>query len=134
MAVTACDLRTYAKLPREVPEDFLEQHLAAALRDLKRDTGLAAAPTGLEAVWQEAQLAKAYALALPFLHVFAADGVARVGQLAGNVDFEFMDAKDALALADRQNDRYEALVNALKPLADGESEAVHGGSFTFIAI
>lgn len=74
--------------------------------------------------------------ALPFLHVFAADGVARAGQLAGNVDFEFLDAKDAMVLADRQDRRYAELVDALKPAddvpdCDGRAGA---GSFTFIAI
>ena len=125
-------LRAYARWTAEVPEDFLAVHLAAALRDLQRDTGLTAAPEGQAEAWAEARLARAYALALPFLHTFTVDGAARVGRLMGNAEFEFLTAAEALALAGRQDERYRRLVDGLTPDATDAPSVAHGGRFTWV--
>lgn len=127
-------LRAYARWTTEVPADFLVVHLAAALRDLQRDTGLTAAPTGQAEAWVEARLARAYALALPFLHSFTVDGAAHVGRLMGNAEFQFLAADEALALADRENERYRRLVDALTPDGAADATTAHGGRFTWIGL
>ena len=131
---TVTDLRAFARWPAEVPADFLTVHLTAALRDLQRDTGLLAAPDGQAGAWLEAQLARAYALAVPFLNTFAVDGAARTGRLLGNAEFQFLTAEEALTLASRQEERYRRLVDALTPDGTATATTAHGGRFTYLAI
>lgn len=113
---TPADLRTYAQLPSEVPEPFLAQHLAGALRDLMRDSARSAAPEGLEAEWEEAQIVRAYASALPHLHTFTLNGAAKVERLAGAVEFRFMDGSGVSSRVVLLITRYRELLQSLSDL------------------
>jgi len=106
------ELKTLFNLPAEVPDPFLSEKLTAAERDLERDTSATAGgiDAGMVPIWNEALGYKAYALAVPFLHLFTLQGASRAERLAAHLDARFMDARENAALVDSLNERYRELV------------------------
>ena len=108
--VTPAEIRAYANLPSEVPEDLLSKHIEIAKRDLVKASGVADAPEGHEQEWIEALTVRALASAFPWLNTFALDGAAKVGRLEGSVEYHFLDADDVEAKCENLNNRFDELV------------------------
>lgn len=113
--ITPAEIRVYANLPPEVPQDLLTRHIEIATRDLAAATGVIIAPDGLEAEWNEALTVGALASAFPWLNTFALDGAAKVGRLEGSVEYRFLDADEVEERVKTLNARFDELVAMLKP-------------------
>ncbi|MBC7952233.1 MAG: hypothetical protein H7Z12_10515 [Rhodospirillaceae bacterium] len=84
--ITVADVRTYVRWPDSVPQEFLDQHLSAAGRDMTHACG-GDCPAGQEGNWGEAVKALTAASAYPHVHTFTQDGAAaalRSAQMAGS--------------------------------------------------
>ena len=125
--ITPDDIRTYANLPKEVPEALLSKHIGIATRDLIRATGLDAAPSGKADEWVEALTVCALANAFPWLNTFALEGAAKVGRLEGSVEYRFLDPEEVQERCEKLMARFEELVAELTP-ADVEEN--QGGQLT----
>ena len=139
VTLIAQDLMDFANLPREVPEAVLARHAALGMRRLGRETGLEAAPEGLEDLWQEAAICAALASVYPWLNTFALDGAAKVGRLESAVDARFLDAEDTDARVENLERRFADLVAHIIAAVPGdeeeeESEGATLGSFSLQAV
>lgn len=129
MTISPQDIRTFANLPSEVPEELLSRHIAIAERDLAARMGVSVAPAGHASTWAEALTVRALASAFPWLNTFALDGAAKVGRLEGSVEYRFLDAEDVDARIKGLMDRFDTLVAEMTGAADdqpGEDGAATG--------
>lgn len=116
MDATVDHLRQYAHLPSEVPTGLLEEHLAVALRDLRRDAEVGAAPEGLDGEWEEAHTVRALASVLPHLHTFTLDGSFKVARLQGTeIGMKWVEGAEASRRTRELGARYRDLIAVLKP-------------------
>lgn len=121
-SVTPADVRLFANLPTEVPEDVLTRHIGIATRDLIRAAGVTDAPAGLEETWTEAIITRALESVFPWLNTFALDGASKVGRLEGSVEYRFLDSDDVDAKCDKLAARFEELVSVLTAPEEAEDE------------
>ncbi len=99
MATDAATMKGMFNLPEKTPPELLETHIGMALAKLQAETGMAAAPTGKEALWDEAVLYAAVASVLPWLHTFYLSGVAPAIRLVeGGVELRFLTPDEQKAL------------------------------------
>ena len=118
--VTAADLRTYARWPDGVSEEFLNPHLAGAARDVGHALFGAArvgdVPAGFEGDAAEAITALAAASAFPFIHTFTQEGAAaavRSVQMTNNKP-HFQGADDQGKTIARLTARAETLLSRIQ--------------------
>ena len=138
------DVRDFANLPSEVPNDLLVRHIDIASRDLMRRTGIARPADTLRpelvADWRDALTALALASVFPWLNSFALSGAAKVGRLEGSVEYRFLDPDDVDAVIER----LEALASGLIARitadqaddddGDGSGSGVNAGGIAMAAV
>ena len=114
---TAADLRVLFNLPDEIPEKTLNLHLAGALRQLHRDTGIAVGSDHVlmqSQEWQEALLTFAYANVLPHLNSFYMQGVAKADRLASLPEARFLAPDEIAGQREILMRRYRQLVQQIQ--------------------
>jgi|GEM_PF-3194683 len=134
--VTPDEIRAYANLPKEVPDDLLAKHLKIGERDLMRATGVTAAPEGLSQEWAEAHTVCALASVFAWLNTFALSGAAKVGRLEGSVEYRFLTPEEVKDHTTNLTARFEELVAIITPNEDDKAgqDQMSVGVVSMIAI
>ena len=131
VTITAQDLRDFANLPSEVPEALLNRHGERGMRELKRVTGMEAAPDGLNEEWKDAALHSALASVFPWLNTFALEGAAKVGRLESSVDARFLDATDTSERVEALREEFDRLASLILSAQADDEEDEEGSETTF---
>lgn len=134
--ITPEQFRTLFNLSVKIPDEFLQNHIDNACRQVLDDVQI---PAGGESVQLEpdyltALAYQAYIQALPFLHTFTMQGAGQAADLAANVDARFMSPAEVSALQDNLRKQYDELIRRLKKTLFSNNDQADSDSFTMFAI
>ena len=112
--MNAQEIRDFANLPAEVPNQLIETHIGLAERRTLAELGTAALPTNNDNINDVVQL-YAYISLLPFLNTFSLNGASKVARLVqSEVDMRFLDAADVNTLINTLEARASKLLATAK--------------------
>lgn len=117
---TPADVKQYANLADEVPDNVLQEHINHAMRKVYADTGTQSTADNADDYSLAVTLATLITV-YPWLNSFYLDGAARAGRLEGTLDSRFMSPDEVDAHIERLQQQYELVSTALAN-ADADSD------------
>jgi len=134
MTITSAAFRARFNLSDKVPEATVQDHLISGAHRVYRESGKAVAPAGAEVEWDEAVLYAALISVLPYLHLFALDGIAPVMRMAenGGTTVRFLTPADTEAVRASAEREYQTRLRVINPNAG--AGVIRVGGITMVAI